>query len=100
MQVHESQIHNYPKQIVGNCLMLNSCPTVTKCVYLHSFKLMATVGLSNHSSFFNFLPGSAYIVGKLVMHPCVPFRSGAPLTFLVHPRVHRAHRLKSTALNY
>ena len=30
------------------------------------------------------------------MHPCVPFRSGVPLTFLVHPSLHRAHRLKST----
>ena len=53
---------------------------------LSSFKLMVTVSLSNHSSFlFNFLTGSAYIVGKLAMHPCVPFRSGAPLTFFGEP---------------
>ena len=32
------------------------------------------------------------------MYPCVPFCSGAPLTFFVHPRVHCAHRLKSTVL--
>ena len=42
---------------------------------------MVTVGLSNHGSFLfpSFFKGSAYIVGKHVMHPCVPFRSGAPL---------------------
>ena len=68
---------------------------------LCSFKLMVTVGLSNHGSFLFtiFLKGSTYIVGKLVMHPCVPFRSGASPTFLVHPSMHRTHRLKSTALN-
>ena len=32
------------------------------------------------------------------MHPCVPFCSDAPIEFLVHPSVHRVHRLKSTAL--
>ena len=55
---------------------------------LSSFKLMVrpTVSLSNHSSFlFNFLTGSAYIVGKLAMHPCVPFRNGALLTFFGEP---------------
>ena len=48
---------------------------------------MVTVSLSNHGSllFTIFLTGSAYIVGKLVMHPCVPFRSGAPLTFFGAP---------------
>ena len=48
-----------------------------------SFKLMVAVGLSNHGSFLFiiFLLGFAYLVGKLVMHPCVPFCSGAPLTF-------------------
>ena len=40
---------------------------------------LSTVGLSNHGSFsFTiFLIDSVYIVGKLVMHPCVSFRSGA-----------------------
>ena len=47
-----------------------------------------------------FLKGSAYILVKLVIHSCVPFQSGAPLTFFVHPSVHRAHRLKSTELEY
>ena len=28
-----------------------------------------------------------------------PFHSGAPIAFLVHPSVHRAHWLKSTALD-
>ena len=48
---------------------------------------MVTVGLSNHGSFLFtiFLKGSAYIVGKLVMHPCVPFRGGAPPTFFGAP---------------
>ena len=32
-----------------------------------------------------FLKGSACIVGELVMHPCVPFCSGAPPTFFVAP---------------
>ena len=61
---------------------------------------MVTVGLFNHSSFLFtiFLKGYAYVVGKLVMHPCITFRSCAPLAFLVHPSVHRVHRLKSTAL--
>ena len=69
---------------------------------LSSFKLMAIVGLSNHCSFLFtiFLKGSAYIVGKLVMHLCATFYSGAPLPFLVHSSVHRTHRLKSTALNH
>ena len=64
---------------------------------LSSFKLMATVGLYNHGSFLFtiFLKGSAYILGKLVIHPCAPFRSGAPLAFFGH----RAHRLKSTVLD-
>ena len=46
---------------------------------LSTFKLMVTVGLSNHGSFLFtiFLIDSVYIVGKLVMHPCVSFRSGA-----------------------
>ena len=53
-------------------MMLNNCPTATK-ICLSSFKLMVTapVGLI-------FFKGSAYIVINLVMHPCVPFRSGAP----------------------
>ena len=50
-----------------------------------------------YSQFFE--KGSSYILGKRVMHPCVPFCSGAPLIFLVHPSVHRAHRLKSTGLH-
>ena len=68
---------------------------------LSSFTHMVTAGLSNHSSFLFsiFLTCFAYIAGKLVMHPCVPFHSGAPLTFLVHPRVHRAHRLKSIGIS-
>ena len=63
---------------------------------LSSFKLMVTVALSNHGSFLFtiLLKGSAHIVSKLVMHPCVPFCSGAPLTFF------GAHRLKSTALDH
>ena len=36
MQVHESQIHNHPKQIQGKSLIFNNCPTATKCVYLVS----------------------------------------------------------------
>ena len=54
---------------------------------LSSFKLMVTVGLSNHGSFLFtiFLKGSAYIVGKLVMHSCIPFHSDAPLTFFGAP---------------
>ena len=54
---------------------------------LSRFKLMVTVSLSNHGSFLFtiFLKGSAHIVGKLVMHPCVHFRSGAPLTFFGVP---------------
>ena len=63
---------------------------------------MVTLGLSTHGSFlFTILfKSGAYwpIVGKLEMHPCVPFCSGAPQYFLVHPSVHRAHRLKSTEL--
>ena len=62
-----------------------------KCVYLVStLWLLSPVGLSNHGSFsFTiFFKGSAYIVGGLVMHPCISFRSGALLTFLVHPWVH------------
>jgi len=31
------------------------------------------------------------------MHPYEPFRSGAPTHILVHSRVHRAHRLKTSA---
>ena len=63
---------------------------------LSSFKLMVTVALSNHGSFLFtiLLKGSAHIVGKLMMHPCVPFRSGAPIPFFGH----RAHWLKSTEL--
>ena len=38
------------------------------------------------------------IIGKVVAHLCVPFCTGAPLAFLVHPNVHHAHRLKSTVL--
>jgi len=34
---------------------------------------------------------------KFVMHPCEPFRSGAPHAYF-DPRVHRAHWLKSAAL--
>jgi len=34
------------------------------------------------------------------MHPCEPFRSGAPTHILVHPSVHRALRLKSAVLQY
>ena len=50
---------------------------------LSSFKLMVTVCVSNHGSFLFtvFLKVSAHIVSKLVMHPCVPFRRGAPLIF-------------------
>jgi len=36
------------------------------------------------------------------MHPCEPFRSGAvvhPTHIMVHPRVHRAHRLKSAVVH-
>ena len=47
-----------------------------------------------------FLKGSAHIVGKLVMHPCVPFCSSAMFAFLLHPSVHRAHWLKSTSLRF
>ena len=36
MQVHESQIRNSLKQIVGKILMLNNYPTATKCVSLVS----------------------------------------------------------------
>ena len=56
---------------------------------LSSFKLMVTVISSKRGSvlFTIFLKGSAYIVGKLVVHPCVPFRSGAPLTFFGAPRL-------------
>ena len=59
---------------------------------------MITVGLFNHGSFLLTIFSKRFyiILGKLVMHPCVPFCCGAPLTFLVHPSVHRAHRLKST----
>ena len=48
---------------------------------------MVTVGLSNHGSFLftSFFKGFAYIVGRLVMHPCVPFRNGAPLIFFGVP---------------
>ena len=46
---------------------------------------MVTLGLSNYGSFlFTILFKSAaygLIVDKLVMHPCVPFCSGAPLIF-------------------
>ena len=51
------------------------------------FKLIVTVGLSYHGSFLFtiFLKGSAYIVGELVMLPCVPFCSGAPQTFFGAP---------------
>ena len=61
---------------------------------------MFTVGMSNHGSFLSaFFKGSAYIVDKLVMHPCVPLSIGAPLAFLVDHVVYRAHRLKSTAID-
>ena len=60
---------------------------------LFGFKPMVIVGLSNHGSF---LKGSAHIVGKLEMHPCVPFCSGAPLAFLVHPSVHFSTSQKAT----
>ena len=48
---------------------------------------MVTVGLSHQIHFYLqfFLKGSAHLVGKLVMHPCVPFRSGAPITFFGAP---------------
>ena len=67
---------------------------------LSSFQLMVNVALSNPGSllFTVFLKGSAHIVGKLVTHPRVLFCSGTALTFLVHPSVHHAHQLKSTAL--
>ena len=67
---------------------------------LSSFKRLVTVDLFNHGSilFTIFFKSFAYIVGKLVMHPCVPFRSDAHLTFLVHLSVHHVHRLKSTGL--
>ena len=94
MQVHESQISNYPKQIVGKSLMLNNCSTATKCVHLVSNLWLLSVCLI----MIHFLKSSVHIVGKLLMHPCVSFCSGALLAFLVHPRVHRAHRLKSTDL--
>ena len=58
--------------------------------------------MSNHDlfSFMIFLKGSTYIASKFVVHPCVLFRNGAPLTFLVHPSVYRAHRLKSNVVDY
>ena len=46
-----------------------------KCVYLVSnLWLPSPVSLPNHDSFLFtiFFKGSLYIVGKLVMHPCVP----------------------------
>ena len=55
---------------------------------LFRFKLMVIISLSNHgSSLFTILfkRGSAYIVGKHVMHPCVPFCSGALLLFFGAP---------------
>ena len=61
--------------------MLNNCPTATKCVYLVSNLWLRSVCLIIVIFIYNFLTGSAYIVGKLVTHPCVPFCSGAPLTF-------------------
>ena len=81
--------------------MLNNFPTGTKCVYLVSnLWLLSVCLIMVHFYSQIFKKGSAYILGKLVMHPCVPFCSGAPLTFLVHPSVHRAHRLKSTDVAY
>ena len=79
--------------------MLNNCPTATKGVYVVSnLWLLSVCLIMVYFCFQFFLRGSAHIVGKLVMHPWVPFRGGALVTFLVHPSVHRAHRLKSTAL--
>ena len=71
-------------------------------MWMSSFKLLVVVGLSNHGSFLFtiFFEGSASIVDKLVMHPCLPFSNGALLTFLVNPSVYRAHRLKSTGVDY
>ena len=48
---------------------------------------MVNVGLFNHGFFYSQLKkkGFAYILGKLVMHPCVPFCSGAPLPFFGAP---------------
>ena len=34
MQVHESQIHIYPKQIVGKSLMLNNCPLLQNVLFI------------------------------------------------------------------
>ena len=61
--------------------MLNNCSTATKCVYLVSNLWLLSVRLST----VHFLKGSAHIVGKLLMHPCVPFCSGAPLAFFGAP---------------
>ena len=59
--------------------MLRNCPGATKCVYLVSNLWLWSVCLIMvHFLLQFFLKGSAYIVGKLVVHPCVPFCSGAP----------------------
>ena len=87
--------YRYPKQIVGKSLMLSNCPAATKCVYSVSNLWLLSVCLIMVHFFFN---GSARVVDKLVMHPCVPFVMVHPQRFLEHPSVHRAHRLKSTAV--
>ena len=65
--------------------MLNNCPTAEKCVYLVSNLWLLSVCLIIIHFYLQFLTGSAYIFGKLVMHPCVLFRSGASLTFFGAP---------------
>ena len=53
---------------------------------LSSFKVMVTVGLSNHGSFlFAFLKRFCAHSGELVMHACVPFCNDALLGFFGAP---------------
>ena len=66
--------------------MLSTCPTATKSVYVVlNLWLLSVCLIMVHFYLQFFLKGSAYIVGKLVMHPCVPFRGGAPPTFFGAP---------------
>ena len=65
--------------------MLSNCPTVTKCLYLVSNAWLPSVCPIMVHFYLQFLKSSAYIVGKLVMHLCAPFRNGAPLAFFAAP---------------
>ena len=65
--------------------MLDNCPTAAKCVYLVSNLWLLSVCLIMVYFYLHFFKSSAYIVDKLVTHPCVPLCSGAPLAFCGAP---------------